>query len=49
MHEAYDSDAVIDFLDSDALTGQHIRDADLLAMHADASASGDQDITIVQR
>jgi hypothetical protein len=49
MHEAYDPDAVVDFLDADALAGQRVRDADLLAVHADATASGHQGIAIVQR
>jgi len=48
-HEAYDPNAVMDFLDVDALTGQYVRDADLLAMHADATASSDRCIAIVQR
>jgi hypothetical protein len=38
MHEAYDPDAVVNLPDAYALTGQYVRDADLLAMHADATA-----------
>ena len=41
LHEAYDPDAIVDLLDADALTGQHAGDVDLLAVHADATASGD--------
>jgi len=49
MHEAYDPDPVVDLLDAYALTGQYVRDADLLAMHADATASGNEGIAVVQR
>jgi hypothetical protein len=48
MHEAYDPNAVVNLLDADASTGQYVRDPDLLAMHADVTASSDQGIAIVQ-
>ena len=47
MHEAYDPDAVVDLLDADTLTGQHVREVDALAVHADASAGGDHDFAVV--
>jgi hypothetical protein len=40
--------AFVALLDSQALTGQNGRDVDFLAVHADASASCDQDVTVVQ-
>src|SRR5437773_10271242 len=49
MHEAYDPNAVVDFLDADALTRQDSRDIDAFGVHADATASGDDDVAIVQR
>ena len=49
MHEAYDPDAVVAFLEAYALTGQHVRDADFLAVHADATASSNEGVAIVHR
>ena len=47
-HEADEPNAVVDFLDPQALTGQDGRDVDPLAIHADASAGGDQRVAVVQ-
>src|SRR6185503_14236033 len=47
--KAYDPDAVVDLLDADPLAGKRVRDADLFAVHADASASGHERIAIMQR
>ena len=44
MHEAYEPDAIIDLLHAEPLTGKDGRGVDLLSMHADATAYGDQDI-----
>lgn len=49
VHEADEPDAIIDFLDAEALAGEHGRDADLFAMHADAPANCDEDVAIVDR
>ena len=35
--------------EAEALTGEHGRDVDFLAMHADATAGGDEDVAVVQR
>ena len=48
MHEAYDPDALVDLFDPNALTCQDVRQVDLLAVHADAAAGGDQQIAVVQ-
>jgi len=47
-HEADDPDAVVDFLNADALAGEHGGYVDFLAMQADAAAGGDQDFAIVE-
>ena len=47
--EADEPDAVVDFLDSETLACEHAGDVDLLAMQADASAGGDQDVAVVER
>ena len=49
VQEADDPNAVVDLLDAEALTGEHGRDVDLLAVHADASATGDEDIAVMER
>jgi len=49
VHEADDPNAVVDLLDAEALTGEHSRDVDALAMHADAAAVGDENVAVVQR
>ena len=38
-----------DFLDAEFLAGQHGRDVDPLAMQAEPSASGDEEVTVVER
>jgi hypothetical protein len=48
-HEADDPNAVVNFLDAEALAGKDGRDIDALAMHADAAAGGHQEIALVQR
>ena len=48
MHEAYDPDAVVDLLDADTLTGKHVGEVDPFAVHADATAGCDHDLTVVQ-
>lgn len=48
VHEADEPNAVIDFLDAELLTGQHGRDVDPFAMQAEATASGDDDVAIVE-
>ena len=40
--------AVVDLLDAEALTGEHGRDVDFLAMHADAAAGRDEDVAVVE-
>ena len=47
LHEADDPNSLVDFLDADALTCQDGREVDAFAVHADAAASGDEDIAIV--
>ena len=49
VHEADDPNAVVDLLDAEALTGEHGRDVDALAMQADAATVGDEDVAVVQR
>jgi len=49
VHEAYEPNALIDFFDSKPLTGQDGRDVDPLAMQAEASAGGDENVAVVER
>jgi hypothetical protein len=49
VHETDEPNALVNFLDSEPLTGEDGRDVDLLSVHADAAASGDQDIAVVHR
>src|SRR6185312_1736989 len=49
VHEADEPDAVVDFLDAELLAGQHGRDVDLLAMQAEPSAIGDENVAVVER
>jgi hypothetical protein len=49
VHEAGEPNAVVDFLDIELLTGRHGGDVDPLAMQAEATASGDDDVAIVER
>ena len=48
MHEADEPNALVDFLDSEFLSGQHDGDVDFLAVQAEASAIGDEDVAIVE-
>jgi hypothetical protein len=48
VHEADEPEAVVAFLDFQALAGQHGRDVYFLAVHADAAAGGDEDIAVVR-
>ena len=48
-HEADEPNAVIDFLDAEFLAGQHGGDVDPFAMRAKPAASGDDNVTIVER
>src|SRR3546814_20144893 len=48
-HEAYQPNVVVDFLDSEALSGQGGRDVDFLAVHADAPAACDEQVAVVER
>jgi len=48
VHEAGEPNAVVDFLDAEPLAGQHGGDVDPLAMQAEAAASGDDDVPIVE-
>ena len=49
VHEADDPNTVVDLLDAEALTGEHGRDIEALAMHADAAAGGDEGVAVMQR
>ena len=49
VHEADEPNALVDFLDSEFLAGQHGRDVDPFAMQAEATAGGDDDVAIVER
>jgi hypothetical protein len=48
LHEADDPNAVVDLLDAEALPGEHGRDIDLLPVHADAPAGGDNHLAVVE-
>jgi hypothetical protein len=39
---------VVDLLDAEPLAGEDGRDIDLLSVHADAAAGGDDDVTVVE-
>jgi hypothetical protein len=41
IHEGDEPDSLVDFLDSEFLSGEHGGDVDLLAMQAEAAAGGD--------
>jgi hypothetical protein len=47
-HEADEPNAVVGFLDSEPLSGEDGGDVDLLAVQADASAGGDEDVAVVE-
>jgi hypothetical protein len=48
-HEGDEPDAVIDLFYSQSRTGQDGRDIDLLAMHAEAAATGHHDVAVMER
>jgi hypothetical protein len=48
-HEADEPNAVVDLLDAESLARQHGRDVDFLATQAEASASGHQNVAVVER
>nr|WP_181167491.1 hypothetical protein [Mesorhizobium sp. B2-6-5] len=48
-HEGDEPNGVVDFLDAEPLTGEHMRDVDFLPMHADAAAVGDENVAVVER
>jgi hypothetical protein len=48
VHEACEPNAVVDFLDAELLAGQDGRDIDPLAMQAESSAGGDDDVAIME-
>jgi hypothetical protein len=47
VHEADKPNAIVDFLVSEFLTGEHGRDMNLFSLHADSAAGDDQDVTVV--
>ena len=49
VHEADEPNAVFDFFDSEPLPGHDGRDVDLFAMHADAAAGCDENISVMER
>jgi hypothetical protein len=49
VHEACEPNALVDFLDAESLAGQDGRDVDPLAMQAEASAGGDEDVAVMER
>ena len=49
VHEACEPNALVDLLDAGSLASQHGGDADPLAMQAETSASGDENIAVVER
>jgi hypothetical protein len=49
VHEACEPNALVDLLDAELLTGEDGRDVDLLAMQAEASASRDENVAVVER
>jgi hypothetical protein len=48
VHEAGEPNAFVDLFDSEPLTGEHGGDVDPLAMQAEASAAGDENVTVVE-
>jgi hypothetical protein len=49
VHEACEPNSLVDLLDAELLTGEDGRDVDLLAMQAEASASRDENVAVVER
>jgi hypothetical protein len=48
MHEGDEPNSLVDFFDSDALTGKDQRQVDFLAVQADAPAVSDDDVAVVE-
>jgi hypothetical protein len=48
VHEAGEPNAVVDFLDAKFLAGQHGGDVDPLAMQAEASLGGDENLAVME-
>jgi hypothetical protein len=49
VHEADEPNAPVDFLDAELSACQHGGDVDPLAMQAEPTACGDDDVAIVER
>jgi hypothetical protein len=49
VHEAYEPNALVDFFDSKPLASEHGGDIDPLAVQAEASAGGDENVAVVER
>jgi len=49
VHEADEPNAVVDLLDAESLTSQHGGDVDPLAMQAEPSAGGDENVAVMER
>ena len=49
VHEADKANALVDFFDANFLASEYSRDVDLLAVHADAAARGDEAFAVVQQ
>ena len=49
VHEAGEPNAVVDFPDAEALAGQHGGDVNPLVVQAEASASRNEYVAVVQR
>jgi hypothetical protein len=49
VHEADGPNVLVDFLDAELLACQHDGDVDPLAMKAESSAGGDDDVAVVER
>ena len=47
-HEGDEPNALVDLLDSEAVAGQCGGDVDLLLVHADAAAGGDEHVAVVK-
>jgi hypothetical protein len=47
-HRADEPNTIVDFLDSETLSGEHGKDVHALCVHADTSAGGDERIAIMQ-
>jgi len=47
VHEAYEPNAVVDLLDAEPLAGEHVEIVIFLRMQAEPSASGDENVAIM--